>query len=71
MLTTVLFTDIVDSTGRAASVGDRAWRQLLDRRDEIARTEVAEPIDLSAVIDLRFLDNDLGHRDGQEAHSCP
>ena len=40
VLATVLFTDIVDSTGRAASVGDRAWRQLLDRHDEIARTEV-------------------------------
>jgi len=40
VLATVLFTDIVDSTGRAASMGDRAWRQLLDRHDEIARTEV-------------------------------
>ena len=40
VLATVLFTDIVDSTGRAASVGDRAWRQLLDRHDEVARSEV-------------------------------
>ena len=37
VLATVLFTDIVDSTGRAAALGDRAWRQLLDRHDEIAR----------------------------------
>jgi class 3 adenylate cyclase len=40
VLATVLFTDIVDSTARAADVGDRAWRQLLDRHDEVARTEV-------------------------------
>jgi class 3 adenylate cyclase len=40
VLATVLFTDIVDSTGRAASLGDRAWRQLLDRHDQVARTEV-------------------------------
>jgi class 3 adenylate cyclase/dihydrofolate reductase len=40
VLATVLFTDIVDSTGRAATLGDRAWRQLLDRHDEIARAEV-------------------------------
>ena len=26
VLATVLFTDIVDSTGRAAALGDRAWR---------------------------------------------
>ncbi|MGH8926885.1 MAG: dihydrofolate reductase family protein [Acidimicrobiia bacterium] len=41
VLATVLFTDIVDSTGRAAALGDRAWRQLLDRHDEVARTEVS------------------------------
>jgi class 3 adenylate cyclase len=40
VLATVMFTDIVGSTDRAASVGDRAWRQLLDRHDEIARSEV-------------------------------
>ena len=40
ILATVLFTDIVDSTGRAATLGDREWRRLLDRHDEIARTEV-------------------------------
>ena len=40
VLATVLFTDIVDSTARAASMGDRAWRQLLDRHDEVVRTEV-------------------------------
>src|SRR5215212_765861 len=36
VLATVLFTDIVDSTRSAASMGDRAWRKLLDRHDELA-----------------------------------
>jgi len=40
VLATVMFTDIVDSTGRAAALGDRSWRQLLDRHDEITRAEV-------------------------------
>jgi class 3 adenylate cyclase len=40
VLATVMFTDIVESTARAAALGDRGWRQLLDRHDEIARTEV-------------------------------
>lgn len=33
VLSTVLFTDIVGSTARAAVLGDRSWRQLLDRHD--------------------------------------
>lgn len=33
---TVLFTDIVDSTARAAEVGDQAWRATLEQHDEIA-----------------------------------
>ncbi|MDQ2854679.1 MAG: dihydrofolate reductase family protein [Chloroflexota bacterium] len=41
VLATVLFTDIVDSTQRAAELGDRQWRQLLDRHDQVARAEVA------------------------------
>jgi class 3 adenylate cyclase/dihydrofolate reductase len=40
VLTTVLFTDIVNSTGRAAELGDREWRRLLDRHEEAARSEV-------------------------------
>jgi class 3 adenylate cyclase len=40
VLATVLFTDIVDSTGRAAALGDRDWRKVLDRHDRIARAEV-------------------------------
>lgn len=37
ILTTVLFTDIVDSTKRAASEGDHVWRDLLERHDEVVR----------------------------------
>ena len=40
VLATVMFTDIVDSTGRAAELGDREWRRLLDRHEEAARAEV-------------------------------
>jgi class 3 adenylate cyclase len=40
VLATVLFTDIVDSTARAAELGDRGWRALLDSHEEIARAEV-------------------------------
>ena len=31
VLATILFTDIVDSTERAAELGDRAWHELLER----------------------------------------
>lgn len=40
VLATILFTDIVDSTGRAAALGDREWRRVLDRHEENARAEV-------------------------------
>src|SRR5262249_59086884 len=40
VLTTVLFTDIVGSTKRAAILGDRAWRALLDTHHEIVRREL-------------------------------
>ena len=36
-LATVLFTDIVGSTARAAELGDRRWRELLSRHDEVVR----------------------------------
>jgi len=35
ILATVLFTDIVGSTERAAELGDRRWRELLARHDQI------------------------------------
>lgn len=37
VLATVLFTDIVDSTVHAARLGDRRWRELLDRHDDLVR----------------------------------
>ena len=40
VLATVLFTDIVDSTARAAQVGDRGWRTLLDSHEDMSREEV-------------------------------
>ncbi|MEY2417846.1 MAG: hypothetical protein QOG90_526 [Actinomycetota bacterium] len=40
VLTTVLFTDIVSSTERAASLGDRKWRELLDSHDRVVREEL-------------------------------
>ncbi|MGH2784892.1 MAG: adenylate/guanylate cyclase domain-containing protein [Actinomycetota bacterium] len=40
VLSTVLFTDLVDSTERAAELGDRHWREILDRHDAIVRTHV-------------------------------
>jgi class 3 adenylate cyclase len=39
-LATVLFTDIVSSTERAAAEGDAAWRKLLTEHDRLARLEV-------------------------------
>jgi class 3 adenylate cyclase/pimeloyl-ACP methyl ester carboxylesterase len=39
-LLTVMFTDIVDATARAAELGDRRWRDLLARHDEDVRVEL-------------------------------
>jgi class 3 adenylate cyclase len=40
VLSTVLFTDIVASTERLVEVGDRRWRSLVARHDELARIEI-------------------------------
>ncbi len=40
VLSTVLFTDIVDSTRRAAEMGDRDWRALLDAHDAVVRAQL-------------------------------
>lgn len=40
-LATVLFTDIVGSTARAAELGDTRWRALLDSHDAIVRQQIA------------------------------
>jgi class 3 adenylate cyclase len=36
-LATVMFTDMVDSTQRAAELGDRAWRDVVERHHRIVR----------------------------------
>jgi class 3 adenylate cyclase/alpha-beta hydrolase superfamily lysophospholipase len=41
VLATVLFTDIVGSTERAAELGDRAWRDVLARHHDVVRDEIA------------------------------
>lgn len=40
LLTTIVFTDIVGSTERAAALGDYRWRDLLDNHDRIVRHEL-------------------------------
>ena len=40
LLATIMFTDIVGSTALAADLGDRRWRELLDRHEELVRAEV-------------------------------
>ncbi len=40
VLATVLFTDIVDSTGKAAALGDRRWRDVLGEHDARLRGEI-------------------------------
>jgi pimeloyl-ACP methyl ester carboxylesterase len=42
VLLTVLFTDIVDSTKRAAELGDKAWRELLERHNSLVRRHIDE-----------------------------
>jgi class 3 adenylate cyclase len=40
VLETILFTDIVDSTGTLHRIGDAAWRDLLARHNEIMREQL-------------------------------
>ncbi len=40
VLATVVFTDIVGSTERAAELGDRRWRELLDAHDRAVRRQL-------------------------------
>ncbi|HET6715179.1 MAG TPA: adenylate/guanylate cyclase domain-containing protein [Actinomycetota bacterium] len=41
VLATVLFTDIVDSTVQATSLGDRRWREIREEHDAIVRAQLA------------------------------
>jgi class 3 adenylate cyclase len=40
MLATVMFTDIVDSTAKAADLGDSRWRELIERHDQLMRRQL-------------------------------
>ena len=40
LLATIMFTDIVGSTARAADLGDLRWRELLDQHEQLVRAEV-------------------------------
>jgi class 3 adenylate cyclase/pimeloyl-ACP methyl ester carboxylesterase len=42
ILASILLTDIASSTTRAAELGDRAWREVLERHDEIVDRVVSE-----------------------------
>jgi class 3 adenylate cyclase len=41
VLATILFTDVVRSTERAAELGDRRWRELLEQHHALVRRELA------------------------------
>jgi DNA-binding NarL/FixJ family response regulator len=42
ILATVMFSDIVSSTEWAAEIGDRRWRDVLDRHDELVRKQIED-----------------------------
>jgi pimeloyl-ACP methyl ester carboxylesterase/class 3 adenylate cyclase len=50
LLATVLFTDIVDSTSTAIELGDRRWREVLERHNGLVRREL-----------LRFRGREIAH----------
>ena len=41
-VTTILFTDIVDSTRRAVEIGDKQWTKLLHRHHEVVRSRLRQ-----------------------------
>ena len=41
VLATIMFTDMVDSTAHAATLGDRRWRELRERHDRLIRAQLA------------------------------
>jgi class 3 adenylate cyclase len=41
VLATILFTDIVDSTGQAAAMGDHRWRDVREQHDRVTRAQLA------------------------------
>jgi class 3 adenylate cyclase len=68
VLSTVVFTDIVQSTDTVATVGDASWRRLLDRYDGVCATEVSRH---RGVLVKSTGDGVLAHFDGPgRAVSC-
>jgi pimeloyl-ACP methyl ester carboxylesterase len=55
ILATVLFTDIVDSTRRAAELGDRRWRSLIKRYQVLLRKELSRFRGREGADDDRYL----------------
>jgi pimeloyl-ACP methyl ester carboxylesterase len=41
VLATILFTDIVDSTAQAATMGDRRWSEVREQHDRVTRAQLA------------------------------
>jgi class 3 adenylate cyclase len=41
ILATVMFSDIVSSTELAAQIGDRQWRDMMDRHDQLVRAQLS------------------------------
>lgn len=71
VLATVLITDIVNSTGLLSSMGDKAWNQLLDRHNEVIRSEVERwrGHEVSTAGDSFFVTFDGTARAVQAAHA--
>jgi pimeloyl-ACP methyl ester carboxylesterase len=68
VLSTVVFTDIVQSTDRVAELGDANWRNLLDSYDDVCSTEVSRH---RGVLVKQTGDGMLAHFDGPgRAVSC-
>jgi class 3 adenylate cyclase len=42
VLATVLFTDIVDSTGKAAELGDSRWQRLLSSHNQVIKLQISK-----------------------------
>jgi class 3 adenylate cyclase len=71
VLSTVLFTDIVGSTDILSSIGDKAWNQLLDRHNEVVRSEIERwrGLEVSTAGDSFFATFDGTARAVHAAHS--
>jgi class 3 adenylate cyclase len=41
VLATIMFTDMVDSTAQAATIGDRRWRELQEQHNRLIRSQLA------------------------------